>query len=410
MSPEKQKFIYPFSVMKIACKKHRDCFVPSLRSQRRAFEIVFPDCEIESENRALYTKCLPGRAGTFLITVYNGVMKPIGETKSIFRVFIFAAAMVALATCRSSAISGLPPGTDETLRNIQQRMYPPEVHEVTLDPAVPAAGQPITISAKIYNPTDITDDYTTQAWVMYSTDGGASLQTVEMTEGNDSQTWTAELPAFDTGTEAIYGFRAIDTSTNIYTESPCKVASWPPEEDHCMFDIAVDDYPVDDKSSLIPDDFDILGIRAGMDDRYMYIEISVQGIVTPGTVSPVYASVYGFGLLNPDRGDQSDIVTQGFLGVWSPLADTIGYRRCMIIQQTAGDVSFDNKYIRCLTDGESHLWFKFDRKAIGDNPSGHVKLIAADGAFTSFSPAAGVYYDYTNITEFVFLGRRFSVQ
>jgi hypothetical protein len=333
------------------------------------------------------------------------------ELKNIFKIFcraiVCAATFMILLSSFACAVEGLPPGTEEILNKIQPAMYPPEVHDVSMIPPVPAAGQSTIVTAKIYNNGNLTEDQTIQAWIIYSADGGDTWETIEMTQMDDQKSWTGKLPPFEKGTEVLYGFRAYDTSGNEYTETPCLVTSWPPDGDPCMFGLSVDDDPVDDPSEIIPDDFDILSVSGGADEQNLYFGIEVQGRVSDGTISPVYTHIYGIGVQNPDEGDGNSIISQGFLAIWSPLASSIGLQSCMVLSQPAGMVVRETNYIKCLTNGKSRLWFKIDMKAVGGNPSGYVKLIAADGALTDFSPLDGLYYDYTNISSLSLRDRRF---
>lgn len=333
----------------------------------------------------------------------------MGRVKNILFA-LFALAVVALSVKTSLAIDGLPPGTDEALQELQATMYPPWVYEVKLDPPVPAAGQDITVTAQIYNDSSITRDKTIAATLMYSIDDGDNWEMLDMDEVVANNTWSAVIPAQDEGVEVLYGFRAEDTSSNIYTETPCLVTAWPPVNDSCMFEIAVDEAPVDDESSLIPDSFDIQGFKAGVDDDNLFVEISLDGTVSEGTISPIFVHLYGFGVANPDKGDPSDIISQGFLGVYAPSADAFTYLPCMTVFEKGDEAVFSNTYIKCATDGKSRLWFKVNNKQIGNTPSGYLKMMAADGAITSITPLAGVPYDYTHVTTLALFDRWFTVQ
>lgn len=306
-------------------------------------------------------------------------------------------------------IEGLPPGTEEKINDILETMYPPETYSLTVIPDPPKADTITSITSEIRNDSSKTDDRTTDAWILYSSDGGDTWEEADMDKQGESFKWNTELPAFPSGTEVLYGVRAQDTSTNIYVETPCLVTSWPPDGDPCMFDLAVDDDPIDDDSSVIPDDFDILEVKGGVDEDNLYIEIKVQGSIVEGKLTPMFAHIYGIGVMNPNKGNPSDILTQGFLGVYAPLADTFGYKQCMIISKPADSVLIDSSRIECSAK-DSRLWMKIQNIAIGNNPSKYIKMIAADGAFTAMNPMAGVYYDYTHVSSIGFYGRWFTVE
>lgn len=333
----------------------------------------------------------------------------MGKVKSSL-LAVAAIALLVVAAQTAFAIDGLPPGTDEALEELQATMYPPWVYSVKLNPAVPVAGEETTVTAEIYNDASITKDKTITTTLMYSLDDGTTWEMVDMDEIVDNKTWTAVIPPQEEGVEVLYGFRAEDTSSNIYVETPCLVTSWPPKDDSCMFDIAVDEAPVDDESSLIPDAFDIHGFKAGVDNDNLYVEIRLDGAVSEGSISPIFVHLYGFGVANPDKGDPSDIISQGFLGVYAPSASAFTYLPCMTVFEKGDEAVFSDTYIQCATDGNSRLWYKVNNKQIGATPSGYLKMMAADGAITSITPLAGVPYDYTHVTTLALFDRWFLVQ
>jgi len=218
------------------------------------------------------------------------------------------------------------------------------------------------------------------------------------------------IPPLPLGAEVLYGFRAEDSSGNIYTETPCLVGSWPPEDDQCMFELSIDEPPIDDEKILIPDDFDFISFKGGVDLDHVYFEIEVQGNISAGTISPTFVHIYGFGLANPDKGDPADIVSQGFLGVYAPNAEAFSYLECMVIYEHSDDIITDDHNIECATDGESRLWFKVNNRQIGDTPSGIIKVLAADGAVTSITPLGGMPYDYTHVSSIALMERWLVVQ
>ncbi len=320
--------------------------------------------------------------------------------------------MFFLAVTVSTAvgeIEGLPPGTEDTLYDLQATMYPPEIHGVTLDPETPKAGVPTTVTAKIFNDPNITDDETLEAWLIYSLDDGETWEYVDMDPSKDMRTWTGTIPGFDAGVEVLYGFRATDSSDNLYTEIPCLVTSWPPKGDTCMFDLAPDEDPLDDESQVTPDDFDIMNFKAGVDEEYLYVEMEVQGKIEPGSISPVYVHLYGFVMHNPDIGNPSDILTTGFIGIYAPHGEALTYYKCMTLSYPMDEVLIDNSQMTCLAEG-SKLWFKVKDSAIGNNPSGIIKLLAANGVVTSITPLAGEPYDYSRVSTLALLDRWFIVE
>lgn len=323
---------------------------------------------------------------------------------------VLAFVILAAFAAPARAIEGLPPGTDEVLAQIQRTMYPPWVYGVTLDPNPPAAGKPLTITAEIHNDRNITDDETMAVTLFYSTDGGETWTYADMNQASALSHWSVTLDGFPADTEVFYGFRAEDTTGNIYTDTPCYVTSWPPGDDTCMFDVSNDDPPIDDADQVIPPDFDFQSLRAGIDRDHLYVELKVEGKITDGTVSPVFLTLYGIVVQNPDKGDQNRIVTQGFLGVYAPRALVAGYQPCMTIYMPAADPLFASEYMECATNSADKLWLKISNKQIGPTPGHHVKFLAANGAVTKISPLTGIYYDYTHVSTVAMFDRRFTVE
>lgn len=302
------------------------------------------------------------------------------------------------------------PQNEDFFAALLKNMYPPEVRDVTLAPQAPTADRPTTVRAAILNDPNKSDDETVRSWMMYSADGGGEWETAEMARLGDKTTWTADLPPFPRKTEVLLGFRAEDTSGNVYAETPCLVRTWPPEGDPCMFELADDAEPADGDSSEIQNDSDILAVRAGVDEENLFFEIEFQDRIASGTATPLFAGAYGVAVRNPDTGNPTDLTTQGFVAVWIPLAEAAGRPGCVIIRKQKEDLIFDAKFIECMTDGGSRLWFRIGKRAIGDNPSRYVKTVAAAGAFTNFDPPDGIIRDRTPVSTIRFRDRRFTVK
>lgn len=337
-----------------------------------------------------------------------------GGSMKLARIAMIGAALVfvllAAPAARAQLDGSLPPGTQEVLEEIQRTMYPPWLHAVTLEPDPPRAGEPTRVSAEIYSDANKINDKAIEAYIFYSTDEARTWEVIEMEDNGSARFWEAELPPFERGTEVWYGFSAGDATGNVFMETPCYVTTWPPEDDTCMFDIALDEPPVDDPRQLIPNDFDIRHMKAGVDEDNLYIEMTVEGSIEPGSVSPAYMHLYGFGVANMDKGNPTDIVSQGFLGLYVPLAHVANMQPCMIVSQPHNEILFTSDFIQCHAQGE-HLWFRIDNRQIGPTrPQGHLKIIAANGVVTSIAPFGGMYYDYTHVTSLSLKGRSFVVE
>ncbi|MFC1474995.1 hypothetical protein ACFLQK_03010, partial [bacterium] len=300
--------------------------------------------------------------------------------------------------------------------------FPPEMHDWSIDPEEPAEGDVVTINVEIYNPADLTDDETTEVYVLFSVDFGESWDYIEM-ETDDDKNWTGELGEFESGDEVIFAIRAVDTSSNVFTTVPCMATmdyEMDPEflidgdcvhsgdmescEDFmprgCLMRMAVDDDPLDDDEENIQAYGDYVDYRIGYNEDYTFMDLVVEGEVDGGTMTPTDIHLYAGLIINPDEigGDSSieALLTAGGVFVFAPQLkqfESTGYvSDCFFGFNQGGEFGMDKKNIKCL-DKENHLIFRIDNELlgnIGDNESGVYQFLAITGQVTDVS-------DFNNI-------------
>jgi len=317
--------------------------------------------------------------------------------------YVFVIALIAAGAAARAA--GVAP------RIIDEAARPPEVRSVRLAPAAPAPGATATVTAEIGSDENLSADETVRAWVIFSADDGLTRETLDMVPREDRRTWRATLPPFGKGTEVLYALRAEDTLGNIYSEIPCMVATWPPDGETCLVDLAIDK-PADDDGALVPDGLDIVRFRGGADGRYLYLELETQGAIPSAAAARQTPLVYAVEIRNPDPPAQAEgaAAPRELLAAWSPPVPPENRAGCALIARGPGGERTDSANIQCLADGSARVWFRISRKAIGDNPSGRIMIAAATGAFAAFPPRDGVISDRTAVTALVFLNRSINVK
>lgn len=354
--------------------------------------------------------------------------------KKLLLILSMAAMLLIPGIAAHAQLDSLPPELRTRIEDLLATRFPPQLHSVKLSSDAPAAGEAVTVTAEVSNDSEVTDDETTAAYVFYSTDGGKSWQEVEM-ESEDQKTWTGEIPGQDSGTQVIWGVRAVDSSANFYTDAPCKMAAAVPTDDYtdcaaggdlaacetylpmngCMVAMANDEEPVNDEDGLIPADFDMVNFRFGYDDDNMYIDLQVEGEVSDGKAAPMNIHGYAAAVLNPDAGgnstDLNDLLSSGAIIVHAPLAKIAGglLKPCFWGYKQGNDFVQDDKAVTCKNKA-NHLYLTVKRSAVKNNPSNQLEFLAADLAVTSISPIAGTAYDNTRVTQVNMIDRNYTVQ
>lgn len=233
--------------------------------------------------------------------------------------------------------------SNECLKSIVLSPSPPEIFSVSHNPENPAENQEWTVTAKILNDPERTDDTTDTAWVYYSADDGKTWQSVEMEQNEDNESlWQTKIPGQPKDTKIRYVVTSQDSGGNFASEIP-KISSWPSPDSLSKAET------VEEKSKLFPafpltstdencteknnePDVDILGVSFSYDDEFVYGKITVEGTVHGGTMQK--ANGYGQAVLNlvPGQDPTVDLVTKlfeggglkGFVMLHIPLAPALG--------------------------------------------------------------------------------------
>lgn len=360
-------------------------------------------------------------------------MRRICLRTTLFCVGLF---LLAAPMAKATDLSALPSDLRIKVEDLIATRFPPELHEITLDPAEPVAGQPTKITVKIYNNAQVTSDTVSNVDLLWWVNWDGDWQSVEM-ESEDEKIWTAELPGFNSGDEVVYAIRAADGSGNTFTTIPCMVnaddeimSKSDVTEDcvntaenndfsacesvlpkGCLMKMAIDEDPLNDEDDLIQKYGDYLDYRIGYDETSIYIDLATEGNIDKGTMTPTDIHIYVGLILNPDKmGNDSSIdglLDAGAVMVYAPLLkqfESTGYvSDCFFGYAKGGQFAMDTKSVKCMAK-MNHLVFKISREALkkfGDNPSSTYQFLVAGAVVTDiqdFNDIKGTLLDYTHIT------------
>lgn len=339
---------------------------------------------------------------------------------------ILMATVFCLGSARAFAgtLDALPGDLQEKIELMLATRYPPELKSISISPEAPAAGEAVTVTAKIYNDSAVTDDEISSVNIMYSTDEGATWQEVEGSS-DDDKTWTAEIPAQDSGVKVIYAIKAIDSSTNYFVDIPCKTPEFPAEgyldaacvssEDPttacatalpagCMVPLSRDDDPLNDEEDAIPSNADFMDYKVGFNDDEIFIDLVTEDKATKGTTSPMDIRANAVALINRDSdakgGDLDTLLQRGAVVVSAPLASIAGgvVKECFYGTQKGNSFDQNDKAVKCKMTG-NHIIFTMKRDELGKNDKTHqFNLFAVGAHITSISPIAGGVFDNNHWT------------
>lgn len=280
-----------------------------------------------------------------------------------------------------------------------------------VDFAAPAAGAPCSVTAKITFVDEDEEAKVTAVKLIYFLNGALDKpNSVDMAAGADGS-YTGSIPGQPAGTNVDFIIRVEDSNANVTSQA---VAS---------SKYLIDSIPdMDNSQDIVGDDADILGVSAGYDSDYLYINFNVQGKISGGTVDPPYIQLYGIKITNPDT-EQGEGLMVGKLWINLPLAkdqavqnkflpmlfeqggdyvEKIGKDKIDRVMQTGmlvldiqklmGGNIMDGILFSAEPEGTSdggNFVGKIKRAPLGDNPSGYLRIIvltAANASIDSFMP------------------------
>lgn len=159
---------------------------------------------------------------------------------------------------------------------------PPIIEKVKIDPEEPKDGEEIKISAIVYNDPKRTDDTVELVWLFYSTDQGKEWTKVDLEQAEgDKKLWQGIIPPQKENTNVLFYLQAEDTSGNIASEMPQILREIKDKEIPGDNELALICTDENVKMEVLADEFDILKIFAGSDEKNLYFKIETEGkIVT----------------------------------------------------------------------------------------------------------------------------------
>ncbi len=280
-----------------------------------------------------------------------------------------------------------------------------------VDVTAPAANAPADVKAKITFVDEDGESKITSVKLVFFLNGDLSKGTeVAMTGGADG-VYSGQIPGQAAGTKVDFIIRVEDSNGNVTSNA---IAS-----DKFQVSAVAD---IDNSADIVGDNADILGLSAGYDSNYLYVNFNVQGKIDGGTIDPPYIQLYGIKVTNPDQ-EQGEGLMVGKLWVNLPLAKDKAVQdkfMPMLLSQGAemiqkiGQAKIDRVMqtgmlvlnIQKLMGGNIMDGLLFDAEpdgvidggkfvgkvkiaALGDNPSNYLRIIvltAANASIDSFMP------------------------
>ena len=183
--------------------------------------------------------------------------------------------------------------------------FTPVIKDVKFGAA--AAGKPIDVTVTVAYDDKRAEDEVSDVRVYYSTDNGKRWKRpVKLKKSGNA--WKGAIPKQKKGKLLAFVW-VQDSRGNVAVELPCKVSSWPPASDGCMVNAAHDPDPKDDKTSVFTNDLDVWKIQVGMDDKYLYVQQTVEGSINKGTMNPPKINSYLSILMAPSLANEVDDLT-----------------------------------------------------------------------------------------------------
>lgn len=234
------------------------------------------------------------------------------------------------------------------------------------------------------------------------------IQTVDMADNGDGS-YSGTVAGAKSGDTVKYYVTVTDSNNNVTTGA---IAG------KTVAGVA----DMDNSQDIVGDDADLLNLSAGVDGDYLLVNFDVQGKINGGTIDPPYIQLYGVKITNPDT-EQGEGLMVGKLWVYLPLATDKAVQEKflpMLYEQgaeyveqigqdnidrikTTGMLVLDIQKLMGGNIMEGLLFAakpeakidggKFEGKilksALGDNPSGYMRIItltAANASLDSFMP------------------------
>ncbi len=364
-------------------------------------------------------------------------MKPTIKMKSSFCAFI-AAMIIGIglnsATCRAQGFGGgeMPKGAEKIIAiftELLQHRFTPTIKSASVGSAT--VGKPISVSVRAAHEDERSEDKVAAVEVYYSTDGGKWFQgpvALKQSE-KDAELWSGSIPAIAKSGKVIFYPRVIDTYGNVTVEIPCKVSSedFPPAADGCMAFAAADAAPYDDPPGLVDDNYDIWGIRVGMDDSKFHININVEGSIYKGNLQQQMISAYTALVIDTQKlyeieDIMSFVMPSGekepkapdfaHMLIYAPMAKIMGgnFSDCGVFRMKDKSPMIDAANMKCDSSGPD-LFMSLDKKILKGNMRNSFTMV---GGMTGYMSAGGsspmpIFQDFARATRVSFKERSFNV-
>ncbi|MFA6449457.1 MAG: hypothetical protein WCX65_08320 [bacterium] len=280
-----------------------------------------------------------------------------------------------------------------------------------VDFTAPAANGTCDVKAKITFTDEDGESKITAVKIIYFVNGDYTKGNEASMSGGADGVFSGQIPAQAAGTKIDFIIRIEDSNGNVTSNT---ISSTTYQVN------AISD--MDNSADIVADNADIIGVSAGTDGTSLFVSYNVQGKIDGGTIDPAYIQLYGIKITNPDQ-EQGEGLMVGKLWVNLPLAKEKAVQEKfmpMILEAGAevvkkiGKEKIDNVMvtgmlvlnIQKLMGGNFAEGLLFDAEpagkadggkfsgsiklaALGDNPSGYVRVIvltAANASLDSFMP------------------------
>lgn len=190
----------------------------------------------------------------------------------------------------------LPTGFYFLNTRIQTRLKPPVLAsaQASPDPALP--GQPLRITLG-FEGVDPAAPPAATVFYTYGEAGGAWHASAAVYDELENK-FSTFLPVPADAKQIRWFVRAVSPDDNAYTEIPCRVSSFPFEDNDCLVPLAGETTYADYENFHVDPALDIVKTRAGYDDEFLYLEISAAKAPAVTNVIRNQSNHYYFGIYN----------------------------------------------------------------------------------------------------------------
>lgn len=270
----------------------------------------------------------------------------------------------------------------------------PEITEVIWQPLKPGEDDVVTVSAKIFNNQKKTENIVISATLHYSTDEVKWDEILMEQDEKNKMIYLGKIPPQKEEDQVTFYISAQDNVGNTATEVVELRDMTSATLDKGWINITEDD---NDKKDIISDNLDILSTYLTYDKEWIYLKMEVQDKITPGTThNPPFLHTYGFGVLNPDIGDD---ILGGYLIFYAPHLKLGGYPEAALY--SLGQLDFIYKAEATYEVKKNILTLKFRRSFLGNNPTNRLKIVGGSGGITDINLRRGASGGGMSVIEYL---------